>query len=391
MFDDKTGKSCTQVETDKEKLASTFTKTFQDFDPESPEGKQLGIYMTMQTNDLHLYCGTSDASDGDGKCWNGHADCILSIAIYNNHMMLDGDLQGGHLNTFAHMTAGYILNPDLVENRYAKCAYMFDGAINSRLYWGCGDAGKGDCDNPESAFGNQCKDPKTGALRTCQADDVEVRPRNDCTRISDPTNPFARPFPALTKETPCYWTGAAFRYPDYTKAKEDNHLKEMVINRIKNENPIPGDCSKIEDQCQDPVTGAYFRPIGPNGYCCKPWFHGKPQGGCEQGVNSEHQAGCNRMRKWNEIAVDLRPMFEDLQNDPNNVILAFVYSDMGGKSVATRLRKDFKDKFGGPGDVPLIFLDQGQNVIKTMKKFGSPFKADMPPSSSIEQEEQISV
>jgi hypothetical protein len=97
------------------------------------------------------------------------------------------------------------------------------------------------------------------------------------------------------------------------------------------------------------------------------------------------------MRKWNEVAIDLRPVKEDLEHDPNGVIVAFVYSDASGKVVAEKLRKEFKDTWGGPGDVPLIFLDKKQNVIKTLKKFGSPFKAEMTGLSSEHEEQAISV
>lgn len=396
MFDDATGKKCTQVKT-KEALAASLTKSFRDFDPKNPDGKELGVYMTMQTDNLRLYCGDSEnGSDGDGTCFNGHADCILSVGLYNSHMMLDGDQEGAHLNTFAHKTTGYIINPKKMETKYAKCAYFFDGASNGKKYWGCGDAGTSDCGDG-SAFANQCKDPANpGKTRTCQADDVEVRPRNDCTQVLNSTNPFNREFPKLTSQTPCYYTGPAFRYPDYSKATEENLLKEMVITRIQNENPSPGDCTDEEDQCKDPETGQYWQPIGPAGYCCKPYKDGKPQGGCESNYgpdhvnNLEHQTGCNRMKKWNEVVVDLRPLLEDLKNDPNDVISAFVYGDASAKEVAEKLRREFKEKFGGPGDVPLVFLDLNQNIMPNLKKFGPPFKADMP-SHAIETDEQVSV
>ena len=58
---------CTQVST-KEALAASFTKSFQDFDPKNPDGTELGVYMTMQTDGLRLYCGASNASDGADSC-----------------------------------------------------------------------------------------------------------------------------------------------------------------------------------------------------------------------------------------------------------------------------------------------------------------------------------
>jgi len=392
MFDDPTGKKCTQVG-DIQNLTKSLNKIFFDFDPANPDGKELGVYMTLQTNDLHL--GKPDGTYC-GKCYHGHADCILSASVYNSHMMLDGDEQGAHINTFAHETAGYVLNTAKVESRYAKCAYMFDGAINSRLNYGCGNAATGaaDCKDPNSAFHNKCKGPD-GKPRNCTIDDDEVGPRNNCNLITKPDAKYPRPFPVRTDDLPCFWTGPAYRFPDYTKATEDNQIKDMVINRIKNQDPSPGRCADVKDQCyKDPPKGAaggFYPPIGPDGFCCKPWKDGKPQPGCEAGDHLLHQTQCNRMRKWNEVAIDLRPVKEDLQHDPNGVIVAFFYSDASAKPVAEKLRNEFKDTYGGPGDVPLIFLDQSQNVIPTLKKFGSPFKVDMPGPSSNHEEQAISV
>jgi hypothetical protein len=78
------------------------------------------------------------------------------------------------------------------------------------------------------------------------------------------------------------------------------------------------------------------------------------------------------MMKWNEIVMDLRPMIDDLQHDPNGVIVAFVYGP-SCRPQAEALRAAFKETYGGPGDAPLIYLDQAVNVIPTLKLYSTPF------------------
>jgi len=353
---------CTPV-ADGDAMAKYLTDNYGAFDPVKLEGGSLGVYVTMQDalpdshgklhGDLHHYCKNRTQT---APCYQGRADCILSIALYNRHIMLDGDKVGAHMNTFAGRQAGYVLNTSKVENRYAKCAYIFDGASSNRLNQGCGDAaiGGADCSNTNSAYYNIC--PSTG--KPCKPEDIEVRPRNDCTKIE--SGQFKRPWPNRTDQTPCYFTGPAFRFPDYSHAKEDNLLVEMVKNRLYNENPKPGDCSNYLDQCPG------YPPEGADGYCCRAWYHGIKYP-CK--LNSHN---CNRMAKWNEVVVDLNPMIDDLQEDPNSVIVAFVY---GPSSLpqAKALRDAFKQTYGGPGDAPMIFLDQAVNVLPNLKKAGSPF------------------
>jgi len=359
-FDDPSGKSCVQP-ADGNAMAKYLTENYGAFDPKKITDGALGVYITMQdakpdssgklVGDLHHYCRNS-------PCFQGRADCILSVALYNRHIMLDGDTVGAHLKTFAGRCAGYVLNTSKSENKYNKCAYLFDGASSNRLYFGCGDAATGStsCDNKtkNSAFYNIC--PSTG--KTCQPGDKEVRPRNDCTKIT--SGPLKRPWPVRTDETPCYFTGPAFAYPDYSEAKSFNKMTQMVTERIKDENAAPGDCSDPKDQCPN------YPPQGANGYCCKAWNKGIKY------ACSNHQTDCNRMAKWNEIVMDLRPMIDDLEHDPNGVIVAFVY----GKSCKPQgeaLRTAFKERYGGPGDAPLIFLDQTVNVLPNLKKSGTPF------------------
>jgi len=374
MHDDPSGKSCTPA-ADGNEMAKYLTHNYDAFDPKTMKGGSLGVYITMQNafpdkktgklkGDLHHYCENRTQK---APCYKGRADCILSVALYNRHIMLDGDTQGAHLKTFADRGAGYVINTSKLENRLAKCAYIFDGASSHKLNYGCGnndgvgDGPAGDrqasCHNPQSAYHNIC--PSTG--KKCQPDDVEVRPRNDCTKIIDPKSKFPRPWPNTTGQTPCYFTGPAFRYPDYSKAKEDNLIVEMVKNRLYNEDQRPGYCGNPLDQCPE------YPPEGAGGYCCRAWDHGRKLG-CK---DKSHE--CNRMAKWNEVVVDLRPMIDDLQDDPNGVIVAFVYSSLSWKPQAVALREAFKTMYGGPGDAPLIYMDQTVNVLPNLKKYGSPF------------------
>lgn len=293
-------------------IAELLNEKYNAYDNITKQG-DLGVYITMQHDDLHMYCGT--------PCHDGYADCILSVALYNKHVMLDGDKYGAHMKVFAGRSAGYVINSTLAETKYNKCAYIFDGASTFRLNRGCGDAapavGDGSCaKGKHSAYADLCS---TG--KTCTIDDPEIQPNSNCLKIT-------RPWPNTTAGAPCYFTGPAFDYPR-TNAKYD-HIREMIENRIYNQGWPPGDNS------------------APNDACCD-----------------------NRLAKWNEVVMDLRPLIADLKHDPALVIPAFVYIK-GHKNEAEDLRKLFQDTYGVPGDTPLIYMDVTVDVMH-QDKMGKPF------------------
>jgi hypothetical protein len=249
-----------------------------------------------------------------------------------------------------------VINTSLAESRYNKCAYIFDGASSFKYNHGCGNAASPpqQCTNKGAAYYNVC--PSTS--KTCTINDVEIQESSNCESIIDPKNPHHRPWPNTTGEAPCYFTGPAFGYPTDIGDKY-NKINLMVENRIYNQNPNPGDCSNPMDQCQG------YLPAGKDGMCCPVWKDGKPTP-CAQ-----MQTECNRLAKWNEIVMDLRPMIEDLKADPNTVIPAFVYAK-GHKGDAERLRNTFKSQYAAIGNAPLILMDQTKDV-NHQEKFGPPF------------------
>lgn len=348
--------SCTAPQ-DGASLAKYLSKNYNAFDPKTMSGDSLGVYVTMQPGgDLHHYCSTLT---GKGHCFQGRADCILSVALYNRYIMLDGDKQGAHLKVFAGRAAGYVINTSLAETRYNKCAYIFDGASTYKLNQGCGDAAAGAqvCSNRGAAF----YDISPSTNKTITINDPEVQPNTNCESIIKPGT-HHRPWPNTTGQAPCYFTGPAFGY-SYANPKvdaKDNKIAKMVENRLYNQNPKPGDCSNPQDQCPG------YPPAGDDGKaCCPVW---------KKGVKTEcghKQTDCNRLAKWNEVVMDLRPMIEDLKTDPNVVIPAFVYA-AGHKGDAEKLRDTFKKQYAGIGDIPLILMDQTKDVTQ-QDKFGPPF------------------
>jgi hypothetical protein len=319
-------------------MAEYLNKNYKAFDPKTMSGDANGVYVTMQSGgDLHHYCRTLT---GNGTCFQGRADCILSVALYNRYIMLDGDKHGAHLKVFAGRQAGYVINTSLSEARYNKCAYIFDGASTYKYNQGCGDAAQGamTCQNEYNAYANVC--PSTG--KECTINDKEVQPNTNCEKIT-------RPWPNTTSEAPCYFTGAAFDYPRISA--QNGRIHKMVENRIYNQNPNPGDCSNPMDQCRN------YPPAGEGGACCPVWKNGVKT------PCAAMQTECNRLGKWNEVVMDLRPMIEDLKTDPNTVIPAFVYAK-GFKGDAERLRATFKKQYGSIGDAPLILMDQVKDVTK---------------------------
>jgi hypothetical protein len=337
-------------------MATYLSTNYNAFDASTMKGDSLGVYITMQDGskghaDLHHYCA---ALTGKGSCYKGRADCILSVALYNRHVMLDGDKQGAHLKVFANRCAGYVINTTLAERRYNKCAYIFDGATSFKYNQGCGRAATGaqDCKNKDAAFYNKC--PSSG--KTCKISDPEIQPDTNCESIIKPGT-HHRKWPNTTGEAPCYFTGPSFAYP--TVDEKYNKINLMVENRIYNQNPNPGDCSNPLDRCKG------IQPAGEGGACCPVWKH------WQHPTCAAIQTECNRLSKWNEVVMDLRPMIEDLKADPNKVIPAFVYAK-GCKGDAENLRKKFKETYAPIGDAPLILMDQTKDV-NHQEKFGPPF------------------
>jgi len=176
------------------------------------ETSPLGVVIRM-AGDFEMYCHDILGT----KCYDGHADCFVSTALYNKDMARDWN---GQFRQAMDRTAGMIFNTTSVQESFGKCAYQFDGGSWGRYNSGCGSVaqiGKGTCGSETSAFANKCGD------KTCTGDDVQVMKDYCPKRDKQPSRP---------QDSPCFWKGPAFYPPGGKVASE---FKEMYTQRMANQ------------------------------------------------------------------------------------------------------------------------------------------------------------
>jgi len=230
-------------------------------------------------------------------CYRGRADCKLSASLYNNQVMLDLQTEA-ILLTFDRI-AGIVMNQTLVESSMGKCSYMFDGFTYHRYNNGCG------C-SPQQLSSKQlsCTNPQSAfgnecpsTNKICAIEDKEVAQCSCEAMGSDSVNVSRGGGPGS-----CFWKGAGF---DATQVQHtSDQTRQMVKERLK------------------------------------------PQ----YGMNLD---------LWNEIVIDEHLMLEQLQEDPEPVIPAFIYvkSNPTGLVFARTMRDDYVLQFSVKKHIPLIAVD----------------------------------
>lgn len=197
-------------------MATYLSTNYNAFDASTMKGDSLGVYITMQDGtkghaDLHHYCA---ALTGKGSCYKGRADCILSVALYNRHVMLDGDKQGAHLKVFAGRSAGYVINTTLAERRYSKCAYIFDGQPVSSTTRDVAVLPQG---HRTAKTKMQPFTTSVQALGRHAKSATQKFSQTQTVRASS-SPALTIDWPNTTGETPCYFTGPSFAYPTVTRS-----------------------------------------------------------------------------------------------------------------------------------------------------------------------------
>jgi len=216
--------SCASVATvvhvrgDLQQLVDQLNQAYMGFD-ETDSTSPLGVTISMAANPStywgNVFCSMMNNPNGNTTCFNGMSDCKMSASLINHKMMLSATT--GKINVGLSRATGYIFNQTLVESKYAKCAYIWDGASNNKYNQGCGDGAPGnDCSDKGTAYYNIC--PSTG--KVCTADDDEVK-RNFCKTaggdIAIPTThdghvQCAFPGPAINYHGQDGWTPSTTSY-----------------------------------------------------------------------------------------------------------------------------------------------------------------------------------
>lgn len=278
------------------------------FDPKD-DTSPLGVTISMAADPYdfvkNLFCSPLMHT----KCFKGFADCRMSAALYNHMMILKADK--AHTPEMGlGRGVGYVFNQTAVETKVGKCAYVFDGATQSRYNYGCGIGnGNNDCASGETAFNNIC--PSTGKLCT-GADDEVTRV------ICKPYGPM--PVPQAGTDGQCYFPMPALDYP---AAPTASHLRHMAKMRVKMQVTQNGTDAK-----------------GP------------------------------KIAEWNELILDEHLLIPAIAFDPATIIAAFVYvkSNPAARNDAFGMRDKFSTQFT-VGKIPVIGIDD----IDDFTKHGGPF------------------
>jgi hypothetical protein len=305
--------SRTKPMTSKE-AADYLNKLYLGFDKDDTTTK-VGVTVSMAANVSsffgNIYCSKffNPGFNGYTSCFKGQADCRMSTSTISKNWMTNKDSKA--FAGFAGRAAGYVFNQTMVETKWTKCSYIWDGASFNLLNRGCGDGTTSNACGPteNNAFNNKCG-PKLD--HTCTAADDEVK-----RKICDVAGGSA-PVPKKHDSEPeCMFPGPAFDFhgqDDFKPGKD--YTRVMAEQRMLN-----NDGSDNE---------------GPN------------------------------IEKNNEVVLDEELLIPDIWKDPTMAITGIVYSkktNQGGlnKKYAMQLQTDVCKHLGcdenGGGMIPLVMVD----------------------------------
>lgn len=255
----------------------------------------------------NIFCSQfADRPGGRSKCFKGQADCRLSASLYSHAWGYDPKTKKTLMGLSRQI--GYAFNQSMVESRWAKCSYIWDGASMNKYNRGCGEGAPGaTCEEDVySAYRDICKSTN----KICTASDPEVK-LAACKQYPGGRDPVPL---AHDKGAQCYFPGPSLNYHDqnsFEPNKDDvKNMRDMATLRVQ-------------------------------------YNEGKDT----QGV-SNYVA-------WNEVVLDELLLLPDMWYDPAPVLTAFLYTKGGlpiSKNLATQVRDDFC-KFYKISDIPLVMVD----------------------------------
>jgi len=297
--------------------AAYLNELFLGFD-ETNKTSPLGVTISMAAQPAtffgNIFCSDFASNPlGKTKCHEGQADCRLSASLYSHKWFYHPDSNKTMLGL--GRSTGFAFNQSMVEKKWAKCSYIWDGASGNKYNNGCGDGAPGhNCDKDSgSAFYNIC--PSTG--KTCTGKDIEV------TRAKCQPYGGEHPVPPTHGGQPqCFFPGPALDYhqqSDFTPGEDK--MRDMAVDRVK--------------------------------------YNG---GKDTEGPNIE---------KWNEVVLDEHLLLPDMWYDPAPVLVAFLYT-ASQKPISLKNAQAMRDEFGdfyGVKDIPLVEVDDNGD------KESGPFKA----------------
>jgi len=317
-----------------QEAADYLNKLYKAFN-ETDDKSQIGVTLSMAASTSgffeNIFCSSfcNPIRKGHTSCYDGQADCRMSASVLNYRWMIDNKTKA--IASFGQRRVGYVFNQTMVQSKWTKCSYIWDGATYRLYNRGCGDgAPSTTCDkDANSAFNNQCGITSGGGSdkHTCTPEDDEVK-RAICVGAGGtrkvPTNH------ADADNPECVFPGPAFGYHGQSDYKYgEDYTRYMAKMRLK--------YNKGEDK-----------------------------------------EGNNTMKN-NEVVLDELLLMEDIRENPIYAIPAIVYTESQNveginRKYAMDIRKDLCTAWGceenGGGLIPLVKIDD------TRYWPDGPFKAD---------------
>jgi len=305
---------------------------------EADQTTQIGVTISMAAQVsgffANIFCSQFFNPDVNGytTCFKGQADCRMSTSTLSHGWMTDSNTKG-KLASFGGRSVGYVFNQTMVEQKWTKCSYIWDGA-SFRLYnRGCGDGAPSvECGPTETnAFNNKCG---ADLDHTCTADDDEIKRKICVGTLPGGTAPVPT---RHDTEPECFFPGPAFDYHGQSDFKfGQDYTREMAKQRLKYND-----------------------------------------GSDKEGPNTE---------KNNEVVLDEELLIHDIWQNPITAIPAIVYTKKTNKNglnkkYAQGIRDDLCKAYGceqnGGGVIPLVMIDD------TQYQANGPFFADTDEDLSI--------
>jgi len=108
-------------------VAAIMNKDYHGYNPDDPNSKVKGVTI-RQTGEWKIYCHM--------PCYGGTPDCRVSSMMFNSKMMIKRT--SGKIAWDFGKPFGWYFNQTLVDTKYGKCSYAWDGGTQGKFNMGCG-------------------------------------------------------------------------------------------------------------------------------------------------------------------------------------------------------------------------------------------------------------
>jgi len=276
---------------------------FNETNKSSPLGVTISMAAQPNTFFGNIFCSSFPNPHGATKCFQGQADCRLSASLYSHAWLYDSKTKKTLMGL--GRSVGYAFNQSMVESRWAKCSYVWDGASGNRYNRGCGDGAQSlTCDKSVfPAYYDICPSTK----KTCTASDDEVK-RGLCKQYGGVHD--VPPTHGCSDCYQCVFPGPALDYHEQDNFEPGvDSTRDMANFRVK--------------------------------------------------YNGGHDTEGPNVEKWNEVVLDELLLLPDMWYDPATVLTAFLYTKSQlpiSLQNAQAMQREFCDYYKVK-DIPIVMVD----------------------------------